>query len=56
MNGQLFSSYCTQFGDETDLCDRKKQSRNCVNCPYCKWILRISQPKEEQAQDNSVSS
>lgn len=54
MNGQLFYSYCANYGEDLDLCEQRK-ARNCVVCPYCKWILRERTVKEEQSNNNSES-
>ena len=52
MNGQLFQSYCAQYGDDLDLCQHRLE-RKCIRCPYCKWILRVPSPKKEQ--DNNIT-
>ena len=55
MNGQLFQSYCRQYGDEIDLCNARNKSRTCVNCPYNSWVIRTASVKQEQSNNDSDS-
>ena len=54
MNGQLYVSYCSSYGEDTNNCPHK-QEHQCAYCPYNRWVQRLPQKPKEQP-DNSTGA